>query len=146
MHVNSSNKIRMSVPEGLIHLAFRGTSAFTEGWVLLVNKVSLCNSISSVLKGQWKPEFYTWEFSSSIMLFSDHQVLDFLFSQVTCLQDFFGDDDVFIACGPEKFRYAQDDFSLDENGNAELASIFPCLTINFNVQMSWTQINTVLWK
>lgn len=57
----------MSVPEGLIHLAFRGTSAFTEGWVLLVNKVSLCNSISSVLKGQWKPEFYTWEFSSSIM-------------------------------------------------------------------------------
>ncbi|XP_034461646.1 neuronal migration protein doublecortin-like isoform X1 [Hippoglossus hippoglossus] len=36
--------------------------------------------------------------------------------QVTCLQDFFGDDDVFIACGPEKFRYAQDDFSLDQNG------------------------------
>ncbi|KAJ3591313.1 hypothetical protein NHX12_009259, partial [Muraenolepis orangiensis] len=35
--------------------------------------------------------------------------------QVTCLQDFFGEDDVFIACGPEKFRYAQDDFSLDEN-------------------------------
>ncbi|GCB70735.1 hypothetical protein scyTo_0001359 [Scyliorhinus torazame] len=36
-------------------------------------------------------------------------------SKVSCLQDFFGDDDVFIACGPEKFRYAQDDFSLDEN-------------------------------
>ncbi|XP_066861458.1 neuronal migration protein doublecortin isoform X6 [Anser cygnoides] len=35
--------------------------------------------------------------------------------QVTCLHDFFGDDDVFIACGPEKFRYAQDDFSLDES-------------------------------
>ncbi|XP_077361753.1 neuronal migration protein doublecortin-like [Festucalex cinctus] len=35
--------------------------------------------------------------------------------EVTCLQDFFGDEDVFIACGPEKFRYAQDDFSLDEN-------------------------------
>ncbi|KAK2528793.1 Dcx [Columba guinea] len=34
---------------------------------------------------------------------------------VTCLHDFFGDDDVFIACGPEKFRYAQDDFSLDES-------------------------------
>ncbi|XP_043919392.1 serine/threonine-protein kinase DCLK2 [Protopterus annectens] len=33
--------------------------------------------------------------------------------QVTCLQDFFGDDDVFIACGPEKYRYAQDDFVLD---------------------------------
>ncbi|XP_056267689.1 neuronal migration protein doublecortin-like [Pseudoliparis swirei] len=35
--------------------------------------------------------------------------------QVTCLQDFFGEDDVFIACGPEKFRYAQDDFSLDQD-------------------------------
>ncbi|XP_030648494.1 serine/threonine-protein kinase DCLK1a isoform X1 [Chanos chanos] len=34
--------------------------------------------------------------------------------QVTCLQDFFGDEDVFIACGPEKFRY-QDDFLLDES-------------------------------
>uniref|UniRef100_A0A8C5AKD0 Doublecortin n=1 Tax=Gadus morhua TaxID=8049 RepID=A0A8C5AKD0_GADMO len=35
--------------------------------------------------------------------------------QVTRLQDFFGEDDVFIACGPEKFRYAQDDFALDQN-------------------------------
>ncbi|CAH6901579.1 Dclk2 [Phodopus roborovskii] len=35
--------------------------------------------------------------------------------QVTCLQDFFGDDDVFIACGPEKYRYAQDDFVLDNS-------------------------------
>ncbi|XP_040902605.1 serine/threonine-protein kinase DCLK1b isoform X4 [Toxotes jaculatrix] len=33
---------------------------------------------------------------------------------VTCLQDFFGEDDIFIACGPEKFRY-QDDFNLDES-------------------------------
>ncbi|KAM9853472.1 serine/threonine-protein kinase DCLK1-like isoform 2-T2 [Aulostomus maculatus] len=33
---------------------------------------------------------------------------------VTCLQDFFGEDDIFFACGPEKFRY-QDDFSLDES-------------------------------
>lgn len=41
-----------------------------------------------------------------------------LFFQVTCLQDFFGDDDVFIACGPEKFRYAQDDFVLDHSGKA----------------------------
>ncbi|XP_037325347.2 serine/threonine-protein kinase DCLK1-like isoform X1 [Pungitius pungitius] len=31
---------------------------------------------------------------------------------VTCLQDFFGDDDIFFACGPEKFRY-QDDFNLE---------------------------------
>ncbi|KFZ59127.1 Serine/threonine-protein kinase DCLK2, partial [Antrostomus carolinensis] len=35
--------------------------------------------------------------------------------KVTCLQDFFGDDDVFIACGPEKYRYAQDDFVLDHS-------------------------------
>uniref|UniRef100_A0A3P9BZT1 Serine/threonine-protein kinase DCLK2 n=1 Tax=Maylandia zebra TaxID=106582 RepID=A0A3P9BZT1_9CICH len=33
---------------------------------------------------------------------------------VTSLQDFFGEDDIFIACGPEKFRY-QDDFNLDES-------------------------------
>ncbi|XP_019721797.1 serine/threonine-protein kinase DCLK1-like [Hippocampus comes] len=33
---------------------------------------------------------------------------------VMCLQDFFGDDDIFFACGPEKYRY-QDDFSLDES-------------------------------
>uniref|UniRef100_A0A3Q1FI50 Serine/threonine-protein kinase DCLK2 n=1 Tax=Acanthochromis polyacanthus TaxID=80966 RepID=A0A3Q1FI50_9TELE len=36
---------------------------------------------------------------------------------VTCLQDFFGDDDIFFACGPEKFRY-QDDFNLDESGKS----------------------------
>uniref|UniRef100_A0A672KKG9 Serine/threonine-protein kinase DCLK2 n=1 Tax=Sinocyclocheilus grahami TaxID=75366 RepID=A0A672KKG9_SINGR len=35
--------------------------------------------------------------------------------QITCLEDFFGDDDVFIACGPEKYRYAQDDFVLDHS-------------------------------
>ncbi|XP_029949696.1 serine/threonine-protein kinase DCLK2 isoform X2 [Salarias fasciatus] len=35
--------------------------------------------------------------------------------QITCLQDFFGDDDVFIACGPEKYRYSQDDFVLDHS-------------------------------
>ncbi|XP_053543452.1 serine/threonine-protein kinase DCLK1b isoform X1 [Ictalurus punctatus] len=33
---------------------------------------------------------------------------------LTCLQDFFAEDDIFIACGPEKFRY-QDDFLLDES-------------------------------
>uniref|UniRef100_A0A8C7CSS3 Serine/threonine-protein kinase DCLK2 n=1 Tax=Oncorhynchus kisutch TaxID=8019 RepID=A0A8C7CSS3_ONCKI len=38
--------------------------------------------------------------------------------QITCLQDFFGEDDVFIACGPEKYRYAQDDFLLDHSGKA----------------------------
>ncbi|XP_029906802.1 serine/threonine-protein kinase DCLK2 isoform X2 [Myripristis murdjan] len=35
--------------------------------------------------------------------------------QITCLQEFFGEDDVFIACGPEKYRYAQDDFLLDHS-------------------------------
>ncbi|XP_052423426.1 serine/threonine-protein kinase DCLK1 isoform X1 [Carassius gibelio] len=34
--------------------------------------------------------------------------------QVMCLQDFFGEEDIFIACGPEKFRF-QDDFMLDES-------------------------------
>ncbi|KAI6069566.1 hypothetical protein LUU34_00105000 [Aix galericulata] len=41
---------------------------------------------------------------------------------VTCLQDFFGDDDVFIACGPEKYRYAQDDFVLDHSVNGTPSS------------------------
>ncbi|XP_078262128.1 serine/threonine-protein kinase DCLK2 isoform X6 [Rhinoraja longicauda] len=35
--------------------------------------------------------------------------------QIVSLQDFFGDDDVFVACGPEKYRYAQDDFLLDSS-------------------------------
>uniref|UniRef100_A0A8C5GJ49 Serine/threonine-protein kinase DCLK2 n=1 Tax=Gouania willdenowi TaxID=441366 RepID=A0A8C5GJ49_GOUWI len=38
--------------------------------------------------------------------------------QLTCLQDFFGDDDVFMACGLEKFRYAQDDFVLTHGGKS----------------------------
>uniref|UniRef100_A0A9J8C1L8 Serine/threonine-protein kinase DCLK2 n=1 Tax=Cyprinus carpio carpio TaxID=630221 RepID=A0A9J8C1L8_CYPCA len=46
--------------------------------------------------------------------------------QITCLQDFFGDDDVFIACGPEKYRYAQDDFVLDHSGKASTAFITEC--------------------
>ncbi|XP_057700082.1 serine/threonine-protein kinase DCLK2 isoform X1 [Corythoichthys intestinalis] len=43
--------------------------------------------------------------------------------QITCLQDFFGDDDVFIACGPEKFRYAHDDFALDHSECKGLKSL-----------------------
>uniref|UniRef100_A0AAX7UXA4 Serine/threonine-protein kinase DCLK2 n=1 Tax=Astatotilapia calliptera TaxID=8154 RepID=A0AAX7UXA4_ASTCA len=45
---------------------------------------------------------------------------------VTSLQDFFGEDDIFIACGPEKFRY-QDDFNLDESGKCsyEACTNFP---------------------
>ncbi|CAL8349206.1 unnamed protein product [Arctogadus glacialis] len=34
--------------------------------------------------------------------------------KVSCLQDFFGDEDIFIACGPEKFRY-QDDLLLEHS-------------------------------
>uniref|UniRef100_A0A8C1ZQ74 Serine/threonine-protein kinase DCLK2 n=1 Tax=Cyprinus carpio TaxID=7962 RepID=A0A8C1ZQ74_CYPCA len=40
---------------------------------------------------------------------------------VACLQDFFGEDDIFIACGPERFRY-QDDFLLDESANGTAGS------------------------
>ncbi|XP_063059172.1 serine/threonine-protein kinase DCLK1-like [Engraulis encrasicolus] len=41
--------------------------------------------------------------------------------QVTCLQDFFGDDDVFLACGSERFRY-QDDLLLDQHGKMDASS------------------------
>uniref|UniRef100_A0A8C5DJF6 Serine/threonine-protein kinase DCLK2 n=1 Tax=Gouania willdenowi TaxID=441366 RepID=A0A8C5DJF6_GOUWI len=51
--------------------------------------------------------------------------------QISCLQDFFGDDDVFIACGPEKFRYAQDDFVLDHSGKAStIIFISHSVTVN----------------
>ncbi|XP_048034685.1 serine/threonine-protein kinase DCLK2-like isoform X2 [Megalobrama amblycephala] len=42
--------------------------------------------------------------------------------QLTSLQDFFGDDDVFIACGLEKFRYAQDDAAIGHAGKAAAAA------------------------
>ncbi|XP_060792780.1 serine/threonine-protein kinase DCLK2 [Neoarius graeffei] len=42
--------------------------------------------------------------------------------QLTSLQDFFGDDDVFIACGLEKFRYAQDDAAIGHAGKASAAA------------------------
>lgn len=45
--------------------------------------------------------------------------------QVSCLQDFFGDEDVFVACGPEKFRY-QDDLMLDETGESPLLNSGNC--------------------
>uniref|UniRef100_H3DK37 Serine/threonine-protein kinase DCLK2 n=1 Tax=Tetraodon nigroviridis TaxID=99883 RepID=H3DK37_TETNG len=43
-------------------------------------------------------------------------------TEITCLQEFFGDADVFIACGPEKYRYAQDDFVLDHSESRALKS------------------------
>lgn len=64
---------------------------------------------------------------------------DDFFFQVTCLQDFFGDDDVFIACGPEKFRYAQDDFVLDHSGKA---AHWPKLGIS----SSGTCLHDRVWK
>uniref|UniRef100_A0A8C2GGB8 Serine/threonine-protein kinase DCLK2 n=1 Tax=Cyprinus carpio TaxID=7962 RepID=A0A8C2GGB8_CYPCA len=48
--------------------------------------------------------------------------------QVVCLQDFFGEEDIFIACGPEKFRF-QDDFMLDESGKEPFSS---CLCIHLS--------------
>ncbi|ROL01462.1 Serine/threonine-protein kinase DCLK2 [Anabarilius grahami] len=42
--------------------------------------------------------------------------------QLTSLQDFFCDDDVFIACGLEKFRYAQDDAAIGHAGKAAAAA------------------------
>ncbi|XP_051515143.1 serine/threonine-protein kinase DCLK2 isoform X2 [Myxocyprinus asiaticus] len=42
--------------------------------------------------------------------------------QLTSLQDFFSDDDVFIACGLEKFRYAQDDAAIGHAGKGATAA------------------------
>uniref|UniRef100_A0A672H2R9 Serine/threonine-protein kinase DCLK2 n=1 Tax=Salarias fasciatus TaxID=181472 RepID=A0A672H2R9_SALFA len=47
---------------------------------------------------------------------------------VTCLQDFFGEDDIFFACGPEKFRY-QDDFNLDESGRCAGEVLYAVLAL-----------------
>uniref|UniRef100_A0A3P9LF34 Serine/threonine-protein kinase DCLK2 n=1 Tax=Oryzias latipes TaxID=8090 RepID=A0A3P9LF34_ORYLA len=52
--------------------------------------------------------------------------------QLTCLQDFFGDDDVFMACGPEKFRYAQDDFILTHSSKTSCS----CLSLSLSLSLS----------
>uniref|UniRef100_A0A672P4R8 Serine/threonine-protein kinase DCLK2 n=1 Tax=Sinocyclocheilus grahami TaxID=75366 RepID=A0A672P4R8_SINGR len=62
--------------------------------------------------------------------------------QVMCLQDFFGEEDIFIACGSEKFRY-QDDFMLDESGKESFSS---CLGIHLSektllVMISSAEVN-----
>ena len=41
---------------------------------------------------------------------------------------------MFIACGPEKFRYAQDDFALDQNGK-------PVLSRTLNALVSMTSVD-----
>ncbi|XP_016890997.1 serine/threonine-protein kinase DCLK2 isoform X5 [Cynoglossus semilaevis] len=63
--------------------------------------------------------------------------------QITCLQDFFGDDDVFIACGPEKYRYAQDDFLLDHSGKASTAFVTECRVLKSSYSRSATPHRTV---
>nr|XP_020447368.1 serine/threonine-protein kinase DCLK2 isoform X3 [Monopterus albus] len=62
--------------------------------------------------------------------------------QVTCLQDFFGEDDVFIACGPEKYRYAQDDFVLDHSGKASTAFMTECRVLKSSYSCSATPYRT----
>ncbi|XP_061626946.1 serine/threonine-protein kinase DCLK2 isoform X3 [Phyllopteryx taeniolatus] len=62
--------------------------------------------------------------------------------QVTCLQDFFGDDDVFIACGPEKYRYARDDFALDHSGKASTAFMTECKVLKSSYGRSVTPNRT----
>uniref|UniRef100_A0A671TNK8 Serine/threonine-protein kinase DCLK2 n=1 Tax=Sparus aurata TaxID=8175 RepID=A0A671TNK8_SPAAU len=67
--------------------------------------------------------------------------------QLTCLQDFFGDDDVFMACGPEKFRYAQDDFVLTHSTKTPTFStlllllLLLLLSVNGNRSVSSSIIN-----
>uniref|UniRef100_A0AAQ6A423 Serine/threonine-protein kinase DCLK2 n=1 Tax=Amphiprion ocellaris TaxID=80972 RepID=A0AAQ6A423_AMPOC len=62
--------------------------------------------------------------------------------QITCLQEFFGDDDVFIACGPEKYRYAQDDFVLDHSGKASTAFMTECKVLKSSYSRSATPNRT----
>ncbi|XP_029287909.1 serine/threonine-protein kinase DCLK2 isoform X2 [Cottoperca gobio] len=62
--------------------------------------------------------------------------------QIICLQDFFGDDDVFIACGPEKHRYAQDDFVLDHSGKASTAFVTECRVLKTSHSRSATPNRT----
>ncbi|KAM6972459.1 serine/threonine-protein kinase DCLK2 [Aplochiton taeniatus] len=60
--------------------------------------------------------------------------------QIVCLQDFFGEDDVFIACGPEKHRYAQDDFLLDHSGKASTAFVTECRVLKTSYARSTTPV------
>uniref|UniRef100_A0A3B3Y171 Doublecortin domain-containing protein n=1 Tax=Poecilia mexicana TaxID=48701 RepID=A0A3B3Y171_9TELE len=46
---------------------------------------------------------------------------------VACLQDFFGEEDIFVACGPEKFRY-HDDLMLDESGKGKECRMMKSVT------------------
>uniref|UniRef100_A0AAQ6A2J0 Serine/threonine-protein kinase DCLK2 n=1 Tax=Amphiprion ocellaris TaxID=80972 RepID=A0AAQ6A2J0_AMPOC len=60
--------------------------------------------------------------------------------QLTCLQDFFGDDDVFMACGPEKFRYAQDDFVLTHSSKTQAFVTGNTNTTQINTQYSFKYV------
>lgn len=97
------------------------TSRFTSVSVCLVGTASQsCCHVCRLLVWLWNQLIHFYQ------LFLESQLFCLLVFQVTCLQDFFGEDDVFIACGPEKFRYAQDDFSLDDNGECDSSRL--CLT------------------
>ncbi|XP_044078161.1 serine/threonine-protein kinase DCLK1a isoform X3 [Siniperca chuatsi] len=61
---------------------------------------------------------------------------------VSCLQDFFGDEDIFVACGPEKFRY-QDDLMLDESGKQLLDPIDIKCEQNTKWHPWWTKCRVV---
>lgn len=51
---------------------------------------------------------------------------------------------MFIACGPEKFRYAQDDFSLDENGkDNHWILLFHCSRSFYPLGFPWAYM---AWK
>lgn len=72
-----------------------------------------------------------------VLLSALNASLSLLPFQVTCLQEFFGEDDVFIACGPEKFRYAQDDFVLDHSGKASVALRSQQAWLHLNLPEDW---------
>uniref|UniRef100_A0A3Q3J8P1 Serine/threonine-protein kinase DCLK2 n=1 Tax=Monopterus albus TaxID=43700 RepID=A0A3Q3J8P1_MONAL len=63
---------------------------------------------------------------------------------VSCLQDFFGDEDIFVACGPEKFRY-QDDLMLDESGEASVScSDISLLTFHICISLLLSPLSSAL--
>ncbi|KAK2886099.1 hypothetical protein Q8A67_016936 [Cirrhinus molitorella] len=63
--------------------------------------------------------------------------------QLTSLQDFFGDDDVFIACGLEKFRYAQDDAAIGHAGKAAAAAFVNAASTHTLPSLSLTNSTSV---
>uniref|UniRef100_A0A8C0S7Y0 Spermatogenesis- and oogenesis-specific basic helix-loop-helix-containing protein 2 n=1 Tax=Canis lupus familiaris TaxID=9615 RepID=A0A8C0S7Y0_CANLF len=92
------------------------TKNVNPNWSVNVKTTSASRAVSSLATAKGSPSEVLTDITDAIKL--DSGVVKRLYTldgkQVMCLQDFFGDDDIFIACGPEKFRY-QDDFLLDES-------------------------------